>query len=1056
MAGKSQKRNEPTARGARQSRRISTRSGATMSGGNDGEKEASNTKKKALKDPKTKRQAKKKALQDLHAEVELYLPGKSHQGQARRKVTRKESKVRTQKRKALDRADAAERAERVGGTEGNQVLRRKRMRGSKLAFEDEVVLGSLIFDGNSNPALNKDIFEDKDIQKRGGSYKDEETFDDEGDDEVNLLEGDYKLDLDEEDDGGSKQDYDEDYGNTSDHHKLSDDEEGRYELYAEELNLDITEELKEFGLNLDKKSKRRRTSQADLNPRQSEKIRSATNQFKSNATPSKIARTMYRLSNFKSHRMAQAHGLALGAYARGLNKTSVGTLQEVAEAAPTAPQIYSSLGLVHQNLGEEKKKIHEELLKRWEIERREREKLRMEKNLNLDQDSVDGYKEEYSLHEGDRVKSQEEEIRKQQRGVEAKHLGVRIKLATKTFASYHVAALLCKMDYMLWLKAGDAAMEVANLHSYSLTLSPYFDDVNELEKKQNEDSNSISEKSDDKESDFVNQSHLSEDEGKNTNDTDKINGIHRSNNSKKITTHEEYIHHHTTQKRYWIEQAKDDYHSADLLHPPGITVPAKLAAAHMELGNLSEALTLLTDLKNASFAAVRTRDSKRDEELDGNVQHVSSNERSHYRERTELEKSYPAWLFYANLMLTIGHECTQWNQGNHSNENYMFRRWLRKYSESFDWRERRLQVLCLALEAAAGSKACSKIVKWTKLRARQKWEQGTLEASKYSEDILEDKRWQVKDAYELDRKHELLKNDSKDADHETGLVDNGGEMKVDDTIIGENCESIVKYGTEGKLSKKEGTDFKTDEKGGDSEIDEGKMMNGKLSESLEIGGDSQAISTINTLSWHQDVAEPSINHAPESMLDDDASTNPFYCERRAMFARQKMELDKFDLDTVKMKIVRGSHTETKQKSARVAVIQRHRKERLNFIGLNYERKAQLKASMDPMTSDDKYSEDSAPPLPLSASCKTVCQIASQLLKLCLGMGLYHGGRLVSESVTLYFKERAVRYEGRKHQSISSNIYRNSKLKEIIQLEKETYDDVSGFSVFSFIIRTNAV
>ena len=238
--------------------------------GNKNDKEASNAKEKSLNAPKEKRQAKKKVLQDLHAEVELFLPGKNHQGQTRRKVTRKESKVRTQKRKCLDRADAAERAERVDGTiteEGSKVLRRKRMRGSKVAFEDEVVLGSFIFDGHNSRTLEKQqSFDEDEIQKDGESCENVEAFVGDGDDELNLnLQGGH---FDEENYIESKQDNDGDYGDAPDYNKLNDedeDEEGRYELYAEELNIDITEEeeLQDFEMNLDNKANRRRSIQSD-------------------------------------------------------------------------------------------------------------------------------------------------------------------------------------------------------------------------------------------------------------------------------------------------------------------------------------------------------------------------------------------------------------------------------------------------------------------------------------------------------------------------------------------------------------------------------------------------------------------------------------------------------------------------------------------------------------------------------------------------------------------------------------------------------------------------
>eukprot|EP00590_Aulacoseira_subarctica_P008047 CAMPEP_0172430746 /NCGR_PEP_ID=MMETSP1064-20121228/55847_1 /TAXON_ID=202472 /ORGANISM="Aulacoseira subarctica , Strain CCAP 1002/5" /LENGTH=88 /DNA_ID=CAMNT_0013177039 /DNA_START=131 /DNA_END=393 /DNA_ORIENTATION=+ len=63
-----------------------------------------------------------------------------------------------------------------------------------------------------------------------------------------------------------------------------------------------------------------------------------------------MARTMYRLKNFSSQRLAEKHGDALGAHARGQQRQAVSKLAEVAAAAPIAPQLYSSLGLVYENM----------------------------------------------------------------------------------------------------------------------------------------------------------------------------------------------------------------------------------------------------------------------------------------------------------------------------------------------------------------------------------------------------------------------------------------------------------------------------------------------------------------------------------------------------------------------------------------------------------------------------------------------------------------------------------------------------------------------------------
>jgi hypothetical protein len=151
---------------------------------------------------------------------------------------------------------------------------------------------------------------------------------------------------------------------------------------------------------------------------------------------------------------------------------------------------------------------------------------------------------------------------------------------------------------------------------------------------------------------------------------------------------------HKTEKRRWQDEALRDILVADNLKPPGIDVPAKLAAIHLDLGNLSECLTILTDLKN--------------------------------RAGVEFHSSYKAWLLYSDLMLRLGYECIQWNKGVQSNENYMVRRWLRKYSKAFDWQERRLQALALALEAAAGTQSTEEFLTWLRNR--------TMEMGKLVED----------------------------------------------------------------------------------------------------------------------------------------------------------------------------------------------------------------------------------------------------------------------------------------------------------------------------------
>merc|ERR1719469_544653 len=89
-------------------------------------------------------------------------------------------------------------------------------------------------------------------------------------------------------------------------------------------------------------------------------------------------------------------------------------------------------------------------------------------------------------------------------------------------------------------------------------------------------------------------------------------------------------------------------------------------------------------------------------------------------------------MLYADLLLRIGYECVQWNQKSSETENVMFKKWLRKFSSSFNWMERRLEALCLALEAAAGSKSCVLLMNWIRNRTKNQ-----------DKDYNDFERWQV-------------------------------------------------------------------------------------------------------------------------------------------------------------------------------------------------------------------------------------------------------------------------------------------------------------------------
>lgn len=512
----------------------------------------------------------------LEAEMEIAGYGTNNYNRSRRKISRSESKRRTIKRKSLEKID-----KEVSAITSHEISRQKRIRGSKAALDDNVTMSSLVFNSKSAGEKKVDVHI-SDPEEPGHN-----------DDEVSNNQSDV------------------------------DDEEiyNQYEMLANDLDESAVDEMNKDA------------DDENLVPLSEPSIKKSKKKIISNNYFGKsVAKTMYRLRNFSSQRMAEKHGDALGAHARGLNKTAVDKLQQVASAAPVAPQVYSSLGLVYENML--------------------RDKAIILNNSNIDVQKV---------------------------------LTEQLILAKKTFASYHVAAVLCKMDYSLWVRAGDAATMIAHLHKSYLRL-PQF-----IPKRPNLD-------------DLISDEMQTDESQAGNFKFHKSNLLSKIDLPPVIKTNNDYISYHIKEYTRWLEEAKEDYQTADNQRPPGIAVPAKLAKTHLDLGNLIEALTILTDLKNSS----------QDE--------IANNLRLENRSRTELEHSHQVWVLYADLMLAVGHECHKWNDGDQSTENYMLRRWLRKFSQSFDWKERRLQALCFALEAAAGSKSCTGILKYIKQRmALKRW-----------------------------------------------------------------------------------------------------------------------------------------------------------------------------------------------------------------------------------------------------------------------------------------------------------------------------------------------
>mmetsp|Transcript_37788 Transcript_37788/g.55266 ORF Transcript_37788/g.55266 Transcript_37788/m.55266 type:complete len:353 (+) Transcript_37788:3213-4271(+) len=88
---------------------------------------------------------------------------------------------------------------------------------------------------------------------------------------------------------------------------------------------------------------------------------------------------------------------------------------------------------------------------------------------------------------------------------------------------------------------------------------------------------------------------------------------------------------------------------------------------------------------------------------------------------------------------------------------------------------------------------------------------------------------------------------------------------------------------------------------------------------------------------------------------------------------------------------------------------------------------------------------SLPPLPLSASCSTICDIASQLLKQCLGLELYDGAVLVAESVSTYKEGTCyMRQRNRETRHRINELHLKKRMGLLVEVVAGFYDEVRFF------------
>jgi len=581
----------------------------------------------------------------------------------------------------------------------------------------------------------------------------------------------------------------------------------------------------------------------------------------------KISRTMYRLKNFKSHKLVERQGQALGAHARGEHKEAIAKLAEVAEAAPLAPQVYSTLGLVYENML--------------------REKDAEDVDMGGSDDEGDDEEPKTASTEAGSANGNAAAIATGGEGAgggqKNKAIHSKLVLAKKAYGSFHIAAVMCKKDFTLWVRAGDAALDISDMYS-----------------------------------DLIGAGSCP--------GTDAID--------------------YTAEREKWTTEAKNDFQAADNLQPPGISIPSKLAAVQMELGNLSEALTILTDCKNQSQSAARTSGGA----------------------RSDMEKSYGVWLLYADLMLRIGFGCKQWNRGIQSNSNYMFKRWLRKYSTTFDWKELRLQALCMALEAAAGSAACSELGDWLRLRAAKlRLDLDGQNGDRGSSGGFDSGRWKVGDAYESDQQKE-----------QTGAA-----------------VATTKAGAVGREAAV----------GTANDDDEGGDENNSEANGMSVAADSTP---------SEIAAAKMADNEEAATTESSPDERSFEEKREALISSNKAELLAFDEETKALNLSPNSKEGREREILLSDLVKRHRSSLVAFVGEHYQREQAKKDSVQAAQSTDgRVGDDSGTsrePLPMSASCATVCNIATLLMKQCIDLQLFQGPSLVGEAVSSYLKERVERLE----------------------------------------------
>ena len=181
----------------------------------------------------------------------------------------------------------------------------------------------------------------------------------------------------------------------------------------------------------------------------------------------------------------------------------------------------------------------------------------------------------------------------------------------------------------------------------------------------------------------------------------------------------------------------------------------------------------------------------------------------------------------------------------------------------------------------------------------------------------------------------------------------------------------------------------------------------------------------------------SLNSSPRLGMEE--LTKRFDSARESLLRSNRQELDQFDKLNAEMNLVTGSEEEHSWLEDREKLVKQHKTAMVTLAGQYRLQKLELESS-----EADKQSQGKQPkvrPLPPSASCATVCDIASQLMKLCLGMNLFPLGKLTASVISQYLKDRVERIEKRSLEWKSFEKRQIEATSNILQLSNEIYDDV---------------